>query len=434
MSAASNRFLVRSVRIIDTASPFGGQVKDLWIEDGIIRQVGDQLPLQPHTVLIEQPGLYVSAGWIDLRAANNDPGYEHRESARSLQEAAIRGGFVQLVLLPNSQPVVDSKDTLNYVKQLGAQGPVTFLPTAAVTKKAQGVDFTEMIDLHRAGAIAFTDGVHPIQNADILLKALLYLRPLNALLINRVEDEQLTRFGQMHEGPTSTLLGLKGMPALAEELMLLRDLKLLRYALEESALPLPAGPLLHFSGLSSAQAVQLVREAKAEGLPISCDVAAHQLAFFDTDLHRFDTNLKVNPPFRSEEDVLALRAGLADGTIDLVVSDHQPYDEESKLVEFDQAAFGISSLETTFACARMHADLPLERLIAAFTSAPRRILRLPAHSITEGAPASLTFFLPDASWTLTRLASASKNSPFLNQNLQGQVAGTLHNGHFRWLL
>nr|WP_295927226.1 dihydroorotase [uncultured Dyadobacter sp.] len=424
------KLLVRSVRVIDKKSPFNGQVKDILIDGGKIVKIGEGLEPGDAEV-VGGEGLSVSAGWIDMRVQGRDPGFEHKEDLRSVREAAARGGFTEIVLLPNTQPVVDSKDTLNYVRHSSWGGLVTLHPAAAITRKADGVDFTEMMDLHEAGAIAFTDGEHPVQNADLLLKTILYLRPLNALLMNRPEDRQLTLYGQMHEGVTSTLIGMKGMPSLAEEMMLIRDLKLLEYALEKNTYDTSA-PVLHISLLSTIRGVELVREAKAKGLPVSCDIAAHQLAYEDKDLIGFDTNLKVNPPFRGAADAAAIREGLADGTIDAIVSDHNPQDEESKNLEFDHADFGITGLETAFSLALMHSGLGIEEVIEKLTHTPRRILRLPEVSIAEGAAANLTFFEPDSEWDFVKSYSKSKNTPFLGQTLKGRVRGVINNGKQDW--
>ena len=415
---------------MDKTSPLNGQVGDILVSEGRIAQIGESLDAGDAQEM-QGNGWCVSPGWLDMRVASRDPGFEHKEDLDSVREAALRGGFTEIVLLPNSSPVVDAKDTLNYVRQPKAS-PVRVHVAAAVTKRAEGTDFTEMIDLHRAGAVAFTDGENPIQNADILLKALLYLRPLNALLINRPEDRQLTLYGQMNEGITSTLLGMKGMPALAEEMMLSRDLKLLAYALEQGRLASDDLPWLHVSLVSTAQAVSLLREAKKAGLPVSCDVAAHQLVFDDNALLDFDTNLKVNPPFRTPTDRQALRQGLADGTIDCLVSDHSPHDEECKNLEFDHADFGITGLETAFSLSRMYSGLPVEEIIEKITTHPRRILRLPTVRIGEGEPANLTFFDSDEKWDFEKTASLSKNTPFLGQSLQGKVRGIINDGHARW--
>jgi dihydroorotase len=425
--------LIRSVRIIDKKSRFNGQVKDLLIEDGKITNIGTDLD-GSGAVIREGNHLCVSPGWVDMRVASRDPGFEHKEDLVSVRAAAARGGFTEIVLLPNSEPVVHSKDTLNYVRQSGAGGLVKLHVAAAVSRKTEGVDFTEMIDLHQAGAIAFTDGENPVQNADLFLKTILYLQPLNALLMNRPEDRQLTLYGQMHEGITSTLTGMKGIPSLAEEMMLNRDLKLLEYALEKSDYASFSEPSLHVSLVSTARAVELIREAKAKGLPVSCDVAAHQLAFKDSDLVDFDTNLKVNPPFRPASDHEVIKAGLADGTIDAIVSDHNPHDEECKNLEFDHADFGITGLETVFALAMMHTGLNVEDILEKLTSKPRHILRLPESIIGEGAVANLTFFEPDTEWVFDKTVSKSKNTPFLGQTLKGKIIGVINNNQLDWLV
>ena len=431
-------FLIRSVRIVDTASAFDGQVVDILIENGLIRQIGENLAVEADCQVLEVDNVHVSPGWVDMRVSAQDPGYEHKENLTSVCRAAAAGGFTDIAVLPNTQPVVDAKGTLGYVQRMAERRSVSVHVIAAITKKAAGDDFTEMLDLHHAGAIAFSDGTHPLQNPDLLLKTLQYLQPINGLLINRPEEQLLTQFGQMHEGVQSTLLGLKGMPALAEELMIERDLRLLDYVL--SAEPGARGtgqsttlPVLHFSTISTARSVELIRQAKAEGVPVSCDVAVHQLVFDDSALSDFDTNLKVNPPFRSPEDVAALWAGLADGTIDAVVSDHSPQDSESKNLEFDLAEFGIIGLETVFAALITHnRGLSLAQLIDKLTTRPRQILRLPSIRVAEGQPAYLTIFDPSGTWLYDRTFSKSKNSPFLGQIFTGRVVGTVHNGQLTY--
>ncbi|UFH54193.1 dihydroorotase family protein [Spirosoma sp. KNUC1025] len=430
--------LIRSAHVVDTASSFDGQIVDILVDNGLISQIGIKLDADKRTRILEAENVHVSPGWVDLRVSAQDPGYEHKEDLTSVCRAAAAGGFTDIAVLPNTQPVVDAKGTLGYVQRMAEGQPVQVHVIAAVTKKAAGEDFTEMLDLHHAGAVAFSDGTHPLQNPDLLLKTLQYLQPVNGLLMNRPEEALLTRFGQMHEGVQSTLLGLKGMPSLAEELMIERDLRLLEYVIGpgiveggSSSAPRSPLPALHFSTLSSARSVELIRQAKAQGMPVTCDVAAHQLVFDDSALVSFDTNLKVNPPFRSVEDVAALWAGLADGTIDAVVSDHLPQDAESKNLEFDQAEFGVIGLETVFAAVMTHnRNLPLPKLIEALSIRPRQILRLPPVRIAEGEPASLTLFDPDGTWTYSQTHSKSKNSPFLGQTLTGRVIGTVHHGQF----
>ncbi|GAA4447040.1 dihydroorotase [Ravibacter arvi] len=425
------KLLFRSVQIVDKRSVHHAQIKDLLIENGTITAIGEKLEAGKAKVF-EVEGLHASPGWLDMRTGLRDPGREQDENLSSLKEIAARGGFTGLTLMPNSQPAVDSKGTLTYLLREGQTGPVEFFPTATVTKGAEGKDFTEMIDLHQAGAVAFTDGVNPLHNSDILLKSLQYLRPLDALLINRPEEQYLSLYGQMHEGITSTLLGLKGIPSLAEEMMIIRDLKLLEYALEGTDSADLGGPVLHFAMLSTQKSVALIREAKKKGLPVSCDVAAHQFAYEDDALLGFDTNLKVNPPFRSRADRLALQKGLSDGTIDAVVSDHAPHAPQNKETEFDHAEFGITALETAFSVALMHSGASLDTLITSLTHAPRRILRLPEVSISEGAAANLTFFSPGKKWVFAQSRSLSQNSPFLNQELKGAVNGICNRGELIW--
>ena len=435
-------FLIRAAHIIDAHSPHNGQVLDLRIDNGLIAQVGPQLAVEDGVRVIAGNNLHVSAGWVDLRVSGMDPGFEHKEDITSVCRAAAAGGFTDIALLPNTQPVIDSKDSLGYVRRMAEGQPVRVHPIAAVTKKTAGEDFAEMIDLHHAGAVAFSDGQRPLQNPDLLLKTLQYLQPIGGLLMNRPEEAMLTRYGQMHEGVQSTLLGLKGMPALAEELSIERDLRLLDYVLgreegEEkqkgevglSLSPLP--PALHFSTISTARSVELIRQAKARGMAVSCDVAAHQLVFDDSALAGFDTNFKVNPPFRSPDDVAALWAGLADGTIDAIVSDHLPQDSESKQIEFDHAEFGIIGLETAVAAVLTHnRGLSLAQLVDKLTTRPRHILRLPAVTLAEGQPAHLTLFDPTQTWTYQQTHSKSRNSPFFGQQLTGRVIGTVHQGQF----
>ncbi len=428
------QILLRSAHIIDPQSAFNGLIRDVLIDNGLVSQIADSIEAPDGCQVVERPNLHVSPGWVDMRVSAGDPGFEHKEDLTSVCRAAVAGGFTDIAVLPNTQPVVDSKDTLGYVRRMAEGQPVGVHPIAAITKGTKGEDFTDMIDLHHAGAVAFSDGEHPLQNADLLLKTLQYLRPFGGLLMNRPEEAGLTRFGQMHEGVQSTLLGLKGMPSMAEEIIIERDLRLLAYVLgADFALHRPVGPpspsALHFSCLSSGHSVALIRAAKEMGLPVSCDVAAHQLVFDDSAMAGFDTNLKVNPPFRSRTDVAALWAGLSDGTIDAIASDHSPQDDESKQIEFDQAEFGITGLETVFGAIMSHnPGLSVSQLVNALAINPRRILRLSALTIAEGQPATLTLFDPAAQWTFARSVSKSKNSPFLGQTLTGQVLGTIRAG------
>jgi dihydroorotase len=422
------KILLKSVKIVDSSSEFNGQTKDILIENGVIQQIADGIETSADQT-ISGENLHVSVGWIDMRVSPKDPGYESKEDLNTLSSAAMAGGFTEIVTLPNSKPVVQTKEAIAYVKSFALSQLINIYPTGAVTKNCEGKDFTEMLDLHRAGAVAFTDGDHTLWNADILLKTLQYLSPIDALLVNRPEEPSMTIFGQMHEGIESTLLGMKGIPSTAEELMLMRDLKLLEYYLGEN-LNSTNNSCLHFSTISTKNSVNLIRQAKAKGLPISCDIAAHQLAFTDKDLRGFDTNFKVNPPFRSQEDIEALQNGLEDGTIDVIVSDHNPQDEESKNLEFDLADFGIIGLETAFSVANTYSNLSTEKIIEKLTTSPRKLLRLENVSIKEGNQGNLTIFDPSQNWIYQskNIQSKSKNSPFINKKLRGKVKAVINKG------
>ncbi|WP_018478338.1 dihydroorotase [Pontibacter roseus] len=412
------KILLKAVQIYHLTSAFHLQRQNILIQDGMIAYIGPDS--READKILELDGMCVSAGWVDMHASVGEPGLEHKEDIESLAEAAAAGGFTDVLCLPNVQPVVQSKGAINFLRTKSAYLPVNLLPTGAVTVDAQGKELTEMIDLQRAGAVAFTDGTKPLQGAEVIVKALQYLQPFDGLLMNRPEHTRLTEYGQMHEGITSTRLGMKGIPSLAEEVMVTRDLQLLAYT----------GGRLHFSLVSSAQAIEAIRQAKAQGLQVTCDVASYQVAYTDATISAFDTNFKVSPPFRSSEDVAAIKQGLHDGTIDALVSAHQPHDTESKKLEFDLAEFGIINLETAFAVANtaLANAVSLETIISKLTAAPRHILRLLMPGIAEGEKACLTLFHPHLKWTPTEvgLKSKSKNSPFLGQELTGKVIGIIN--------
>lgn len=414
--------LIRSAKIICKNSDFHGQIKDIFIENGIIQQIGDVLIVDADEV-IEGEDLHVSVGWFDMRVHAKEPGFEYKESLESMEQTALAGGFSEIALLPNTQPVVQTRESVNYLKRSGEK--VKFYPMAAVTMNCEGKDFTEMIDLHKAGAVAFTDGEHSIQNPDIFLKSLQYLTQFGGLLIDHPEDTNLTHFGQMHDGSVSTFLGMKGMPQMAEEIMIMRDMKLLQYVMETPFIKeFTNKSILHFSCISSQETVNLIRMAKDMGLPITCDVAAHQLCFTENDLVDFDSNFKVNPPFRTQEDVDALWEGLGDGTIDVIVSDHNPQDEESKKLEFDMAEFGVIGLETVFASVNTYnKELSLEDIIEKITDNPRKILRLKNPEISERTKVNLTVFTPAEEWIYEEknIVSKSKNSPFIGKTFKGKI-------------
>jgi dihydroorotase len=416
------KLLIKSAQVLDPQSNFHLSTVDILITDGVIEAISDEIDAEDAEI-IEGDHLKVSPGWIDMRSIFYDPGEEHKEDLESGSAVAAAAGFTQVLLLPNNQPVADHKGAISYIKKYGKGELVELLPYASVSVNAEGKELTEMIDLSEAGAVAFTDGLHPIWHTDILLKSLQYLQKFDGLLVNRPEDKMLTAFGHMNEGIVSTGLGLKGMPDLAESVMIERDLALLEYA----------GGRIHFSTISSKRSVELIRDAKARGLRVTCDVGVNYLKFTDDDLETYDTNYKVNPPYRTEEDRLALIEGVLDATIDVIVSDHNPQDEESKKLEFDLAEFGTNNLVGFWPIINEVFKEQIDQVIASFTSRPRSILGLDQVSIGEGLAAHLTVFDEKSDWLFDHQNNLSKSdySPLFNKEVKGRVKAIVHQGRYR---
>ena len=411
--------LLKNVRI--TGGKEEKAPQDILIRDGVIEAIGAHLPDTKGAEVWDWPNACVSPGWFDAGVQACDPGFEHREDLLSAAQAAAAGGYTAVASFPNTHPAIHSKSEILYVKNKTAASPVTFHPIGAISQGCEGKDLAEMFDMYTAGAIAFSDGRKAVQDAGLLLRALLYAKAFNGLVINEPHHKTIASGGQMHEGLVSTSLGLKGVPALAEEIMVQRDLSLLEYAHGR----------LHLHLLSTAKSVALVRAAKKAGLPVTASVAVANLCFTDEKLAGFDSNWKVLPPLRSRADTDALIEGLRDGTIDFISSNHTPWDEESKNLEFPYADFGMIGLETTFALCRtwLHQELPLPVLIEKLALAPRRIFGIEAPVIQPGARAELTVFDPDAEWVFREndIRSRSRNTPFVGQTFRGKVLGIIHN-------
>jgi dihydroorotase len=412
------KILIQSARIVSKGSPFHLKTRNVLLNNGRIAEIGDKN--YSADKVIDATGMILSPGWVDIGASVGDPGHEQREDLQSLAKAAAAGGFTEVAVLPNTQPAVQTKNEISYLTANNDNRLVQIHALAAVTKNCKGEELTEMIDLHHAGAVAFTDGLKPVWHTDIFLKSLQYLQKFEGLLIDHPEDNWLNLFGQMHEGAQSTMLGLKGMPRIAEEVAISKNLELLTYA----------GGRLHLSKLSTAKSIELVRAAKKKGLQLTCDVAAYQPLLSDTLLVDFDTNYKVNPPLREKTDQDALLKGLKDGTIDVLVSNHTPHDDESKFLEFDQAEFGLINLQTLASqLAALAEEIELADLIEKITDAPRRLLKLQPVVIDVDTRANLTLFDPNCEWTLSsdQNHSKSKNSPWLGQQLKGRAVAVFNN-------
>jgi len=411
--------LLKNVRIVTgNTDPYPTLPQDIRLREGRIEAIG-QLSPEAGEVVHEWPNAHVSPGWMDVGVHTGDPGYEHREDLQTAAAAAAAGGFTAVACFPNTQPATHSKSEVLYVLNKTAALPVRFFPIGAVSQGCEGKDLSELYDMHSAGAVAFSDGSHPVQDAGLLLRALQYASAFNGLIINQPHHKTLAAGGQMHEGLVSTSLGLRGLPALAEEIVVQRDLSLLEYA----------GGRLHLHLISTAKSVALLRAAKRAGLPVTASVAAANLCFTDERLADFNSNWKLLPPLRSTADSEALLEGLADGTLDFICSNHTPWDEEAKNLEFPYAEFGMIGLETCFAMCRtfLGNKLSINDWVEKIAVRPRQVLGLPVPEIREGAPAELTVFDPDAEWVLTEkdLRSKSRNTPLLGERLRGRVLLTI---------
>lgn len=415
--------LIQKVILHAPEHPMHGKKADLLIRDGIIREIAEDLFPDESIPVFNADGATVSAGWCDLFAHFGEPGQEYRETLKTGMAAASAGGFTDVCLIPNNKPVTDNKAQVEYFLARNAGSAVSLHPLGAISSGIQGKELAEMYDMKQAGALAFTDGIQPVQHAGLLLKALQYVRAFDGLIIQIPDDQRIAPGGLMHEGIVSTRIGLAGKPELAETILIARDIELIRYT----------NSRIHFSGISCAASVELIRKAKSEGLKVTCSVTPFHLFFTDADLADYNTNLKFIPPLRPEADRTALRKGLADGTIDAIASHHLPQAADHKICEFAYAKPGAISLETSFAAAlTAMGPQQLNRIIDALTIQPRQLLQLPQRTIAVGEPASLTLFNPNlqADFSAQRSKSAAANSPFFNVPLQGRVIATYHQQQF----
>jgi len=413
--------LIRKATILDSSSPFNGQTKDILITSGKITAIGDTLEAKDATV-IKLDNMMVSPGWIDVFAHFCDPGFEHRETLQSGAASAAAGGFTTVFSLPNTNPVVANKTSVEYVVQQSNHLPVRIVPIGAVTKNCEGHTLAEMYDMKASGAVAFSDGLNPVQSAGLLLKALQYVKPFNGVVIQMPDDTSIAAHGLMNEGIASTQLGLPGKPIMAEELMVARDIELVRYT--KSA--------IHFTGITSPKSVEYIKKAKAEGLQVTCSVTPYHLFFCDEDLSNYDTNLKVNLPLRTAADRAVLQQAVLDGTIDCIASHHIPQHSDQKDCEFEYAKNGMISLQSLFAVINsVLPQLTSDRLVALLHANAAAIFDLPKIVIEVGADASLTLFDRTATFTLSKQNNKSKstNSAFFDKQLNGKVIATIHKNH-----
>ncbi len=412
--------LLRQVKIADQHSPFNGQVKDILLKDAVLISIQDHYEGKADQI-VDIPGTIVSTGWVDPFTHFCDPGYEHRETLVTGAAAAQAGGFTTVFVVPNTQPVVDNKTQVNYIIQQNQQLPIHVLPIGALSKKIEGKDLAEMIDMHQAGAVASSDGLYPVQSTLLFLKALQYVKTFDGVVIQMPIDKSLGSLGLMNEGITSTQLGLPGIPAIAEELMIARDIELLKYTNSK----------LHITGVSTAKGMALIEAGKKAGLALTCSVTPYHLYFNETDLTTYDTLLKVFPPLRTKSDQAALLDAVERGVVDCISSHHQPQDWDGKTIEFEYAKAGIASIETTYSTINhLLPKLKEDAIANLLSNNARSIFNLGSNTIQEGQVVDLTFFNPTIEATHSKLASKSKsaNNPFWDKPLKGKVVATYVKG------
>jgi dihydroorotase len=400
---------------------------DVLIRGGEIARIGEDLnagDVPTH----DASGKLISPGWMDMHVHFREPGQEHKETVRTGCRAAAAGGFTEVACMPNTEPPIHTRDVVEQIIERSEGTPVAVHPIACVSKERAGEELTEMADLADGGAVAFSDDGAPVQHAGLMRRALEYSSMLERPVVNHMEELTLNPDGQMHEGAVSTRLGLPGIPGLSEEVMIARDVRLAEFT----------GGRVHVAHISTAGSVEAVRGAKERGLNVTAEVCTHHLALTDEAVERsaFDTNTKMHPPLRSREDVEALKAGLADGTIDAICTDHAPHASFEKEVEFTAAPFGIIGLGTAWGLVGRELIEPgvlaVAEAVRKMTVAPRRILGLPVPRLDEGEPANLTIFDPDARWTFAEddVRSKSRNTPFVGAEMRGRPSAVYNKGRF----
>ena len=408
--------LIKSATIIDPKSEFHNTTQDLLVENGCITNIGSNLKNPKNYKEIQLENLHISQGWFDSSVCFGEPGYEERETIGNGLKTAATSGFTSVVMNSNTNPVIDTNADIAFVLSKSANHAVTLLPLGALTRSSKGEDLAELFDMKMAGAVAFYDYKAAVTNPNMMKIALQYACNFDGLVCSFPQENRITRNGVMNEQVTSTKLGLKGNPALAEELQVARDLFLLEYT----------GGKLHIPTISTAKSVALIKEAKARKLDVTCSVAIHNLCFTDEALNDFDTNFKVIPPLRTQNDVKALIEGLKDGTIDMVTSDHAPIDIEEKKVEFDHANYGTIGLESAFGALRT--VLSTKKTIEVLTRGKSRF-GIEPNPIKIGNELNATLFNPNDTYTFSvnDIKSRSKNAIFKGSSLKGKVYGIIAN-------
>lgn len=412
------KVLLKQAYITDPLSSHLGTVQDILVEDGIIREITPGIPDNKAEKIIAGTGLHVSPGWVDIFSNFAEPGYEFKETLETGSAAAAAGGFTDVFLIPDTNPVTDGKTQVEWLRQRSASLPVNIWPIGAVSRNLDGKQLAEMYDMRNSGAVAFSDGLHPVQSAGILVKALQYVKAFEGVIIQIPDDSSIAPNGLIHEGIISTRLGLPGRPLMSEELIIARDIKLARYTDSH----------IHFTGVTSPKSIEYIKRAKAGGLHVTCSVTPYHLFFSDEDLLNYDTNLKVYPPLRPRAVSDQLKEAILDGTIDCISAHHLPHEYDSKVLEFEHARYGMTGLETAYAAIQtLFPALSPEKVYDLFGGNARKIFKLDRPKIEKNEPAGMTIFAPKEKWQfkLSQSKSKSKNSAFQDHIFTGKPKGII---------
>ncbi|MEJ7738587.1 MAG: dihydroorotase [Chitinophagaceae bacterium] len=412
------KVLIKQVTIIDPTSSHNKTQQDILINNGFIENIHPNIN-ESADMTIQETGLHISPGWIDVFAHLCDPGYEYKESLETGAFAAAAGGFTTVMVIPNTKPAIDNKAQAEYIFQKSKSLAVNIVPIGAVTKNTDGKELAEMYDMQNSGVSTFSDGLNSIQSAGLLIKALQYVKSFEGVIIQIPDDKSLVPHGLMNEGIVSTRLGLPGKPMMSEELVVARDIKLARYT----------GSKLHFTAVTSAKSLEYIRRGKEGGISVTCSVTPYHLFFCDEDLMDYDTNLKVNPPLRTRADMMSLRKAVEEGAVDCIATHHLPHEYDSKMLEFEYAKDGMIGLETAYCALKtVLPRMPEQRWVELLSLQPAAIFNLPINSIEMNKAVVLTIYQPNGNCIFTKqnIRSKSTNSPFLGKALKGRVAGILN--------
>lgn len=408
-----DNLLIKSAKIVFPDTPFHDRELDVLVEDGVVTKISSRIKAEGGSqTVVNAKGQYLAPGFFDMNVNFGEPGLETKEDIASGCAAAAAGGFTGVAVRPNTHPPVHGRSEVALIVNRAKALLVDVYPVGTISKKRMGEELAELYDMKLAGAIAFGDGDKPVQQAGLMSRALLYSKGFGGRIISYPEDISVAAGAKMNEGVTSTYLGMRGNPNLAEALMVARDLYLAEYN----------DASIHFSTISTAESVDLIRRAKARGVRVTCEVAAHHLVMTDELVVGFDSNYKVSPPLRTSTDRKALLKGIKDGTVDAIVSQHTPHEVEYKEVEYQIAADGIIGLQTVLPLV-LQAGLTVEQLIDKLAIGPRRVLGLPIPQLEEGAPANFVLFDVDREWRFDQQTNRSKssNSPLFGHTLKGAV-------------